>query len=344
LLENDDVVAHLVSGVRRALGTWPGEPVGQSGLIRVLNKSGHKTPLIWCFNDSSEPGPLAAALGTEQPLLILRSAHGLIDPDLKEQCEVHLSSIYAHTVFADTGAARLSVGGNCQGSRIALMLANTLLQLKADVMSVFVVEPAFMIPYSRRVMLMPGSKYSEINPIFRYANPQLAWRRYFRDYRVAAIQGGHGEYFGAENVGSLAEIISSELDAALKLPRLRLDEKHSAVDVEIKVTGRPEHWRAGAVGLVELQLTGGSGGELVVGEETGITVSFRWDCPLPFQDVFRPSSGFPSRRLLRPGEVWLERFSVQAPALMGRYTLVVQLCQEGVSYFGGQARVSVDLS
>lgn len=274
--ESDATVQNFLPEVRRILDMWPGEPVGDSGLIRVLNKAGRKPPLVWCFNDSSEPESLAAALGTDRPLYILRSAHGLIDLEFKEWHEAQIATIYARAIFTAIGPGRVVVGGNCQGSRIALMLANTLLQLKMDVASALLVEPAFLIPYPRRVMLMPGSNYSKINPIFRYANPHLGWNRYFRDYRVAVIQGGHGEYFRPENVGSLAGVVEGEMDAALQLPSLRVANTEKTFDVTISAVPKP--WRAGTPGLVEVQLAAGAGSNLVMNEESGITVSFRWEC------------------------------------------------------------------
>lgn len=339
--DGDATVQNFLTEVRRILGMWPGEQIGESGLIRVLNKSGRKAPLVWCFNDASEPKSLATALGTDQPLYILRSSHGLIEPDLKEWYEAQIAAVYARAIFTDVGRGRIVVGGNCQGSRIALMLANTLLQLKMDVASALVVEPAFLIPYPRRVLLMPGSRYSRINPIFRYANPHLGWNRYFRNYRTAVIQGGHGEYFRPENVSSLARLIEEEIDAALQMPSLRVANTEKSSKVEI--TTVPEQWPAGTLGLVEVRIVAGTGSNLIMNEESGITVSFRWECEVPMYELPRPASGFPSQRVLRDGGSALERFSVQSPKAKSNYTLVIQLCEEGVGYFGDEARVSINL-
>lgn len=339
--ESDATVQNFLPEARRILDMWPGEPVGDSGLIRVLNKAGRKPPLVWCFNDSSEPESLAAALGSDRPLYILRSAHGLIDREFKEWYEAQIAAIYARAIFTAIGPQRVAVGGNCQGSRIALMLANTLLQLKMDVASALLVEPAFLIPYPRRVMLMPGSNYSRINPIFRYANPHLGWNRYFRDYRVAVIRGGHGEYFRPENVGSLAGLIEGEMDAALQLPSLRVANTEKTF--ELAISAVPQQWRAGTPGVVEVRLAAGGGSNLVLNEESGITVSFRWECEVPSQELPRPASGFPSQRVLHDSNSAVERFSIQPPKDKGRYVLVVQLCEEGAEYFGDQVRVSIDL-
>lgn len=339
--ESDPTVQDFLPEVRRILDLWPGEPVGDNGLIRVLNKAGRKPPLVWCFNDASEPETLAAALGPDRPLYILRSAHGLIDREFKERYETQIAAIYAHAIFAAIGPERVAIGGNCQGARIALMLANTLLQLKMDVATALLVDPAFLIPYPRRVMLMPGASYSKINPIFRYANPHLGWKRYFRDYRAAVIQGGHGEYFRPANVRSLAGVIVGEMDAAFQLPSLRVAGTEKKFELEI--SAMPKQWRAGTPGVVEVRLAAGGGGNLVLNEDSGITVSFRWECEVPLFELPRPASGFPSQRVLREGDAALERFSIQSPKAKGRYTLVVQLCEEGVGYLGDQVRVSIDL-
>jgi amino acid adenylation domain-containing protein len=340
--ESDAVINNVLLGVRRLLEMWPGEAVGDSGLIRVLNKAGRKPPLIWCFNDLSEPENLAAVLGADRPLYILRSAHGLIDRQLKESSEVQIAAIYARAIFAAIGRGPVAVGGNCQGARIALMLANTLLQLKMDVATALLVEPAFLVPYPRRVMLLPGTDYSQINPVFSYANPQLGWNRYFRDYRVAMIRGAHGEYFRPENVGSLAELAEGEMDAAFELPSLRAEP--SGQTANLTILSVPEQWQAGTLGVVELRLAAMAGCHLVMTEDSGITVSFRWDTDVPLCELPRPASGFPSQRVLRDGESSLERFSIQPPRAPGRYTLIVQLCEEGVGYLGEQARLSVNLT
>lgn len=339
--DHDAIIQTFLAELRQLLNLWPGTPVGDSGMIRVLNKTGSKVPLVWCFNDSSEPLSLAAALGADQPLFILRSAHGLIDGGVKEFYEAQVAEIYARAILATVGPAPVVIGGNCQGSRIALMVANTLLHLKIDVATVLLVEPAFLVPYPRRVMLMPGTNYSRINPLFSYGNPQLGWSRYFRDYRAAMIRGGHGEYFRPENVGSLADVVKGEMQAALQKPALRAADIENAVELTISAT--PQPWQAGAPDVVEVQLSTRDGYTLVMNEESGITVSFRWDCALPLVELPRPASSFPSRRILRGGETAHERFSVQPPRAKGRYTLTVQLCEEGVRYLGAPARMVVDL-
>jgi acyl carrier protein len=339
--EADATIQSFLPEIRRILDLWPGEPVGDSGMIRVLNRTGGKAPLVWCFNDSSEPEALAAALGSDQPLYILRSAHGLIDQEIKEMYETQIAEIYAREVFRSVAKGRVAVGGNCQGSRIALMLANTLLHLKIDVATVLLVEPAFPIPYPRRVMLMLGSNYSRINPVFAYGNPHLGWNRYFRDYRAAVIRGGHGEYFRPGNVSSLADVVEGEMDAAFQAPSLRAADTEKAV--QLAVSAAPQHWKAGNPDVVEIRLSIKDGYTLVMNEESGITVTFRWDCALPLVELPRPASGFPSRHVLRGGQSALERFSVQPPRAKGRYTLVVQLCEEGVRYLGEPVQMAVDL-
>lgn len=221
------------------------------------------------------------------------------------------------------------------------MLANTLLQLKIDVATALLVEPAFLIPYPRRVMLMPGSNYSKINPVFTYGNPQLGWNRYFRDYRAAVIRGGHGEYFLPGNVGSLADVVNEEMDAAFQASSLRAAYTEKAV--ELAISAAPKQWKAGNPDVVEIRLSTSDGYTLIMTEESGITIAFRWDSALPLVELPRPASGFPSRRTLRGGESTLERFSVQPPRAKGRYTLVVQLCEEGVRYLGEPVQMAVDL-
>lgn len=221
------------------------------------------------------------------------------------------------------------------------MLANTLLHLKIDVATVLLVEPAFLIPYPRRVKLMPVSKRSKINPVFTYGNPRLGSNRYFRDCRAAVIRGGHGEYFLPGNVGSLADVVKEEMDAAFQAPSLRVANIEKAV--ELAISAAPQHWKAGNPDVVEIRFAIRDGYTLVMNEESGITSAFRWDSALPLVELPRPASGFPSRRILRGGESALERFSVQPPRVKGRYTLVVQLCEEGVRYLGEPLQIAVDL-
>lgn len=340
-LEGDATIQSFLPEIRRIFDLWPGEPVGDGGMIRVLNRTGGKAPLVWCFNDSSEPEALATALGSDQPLYILRSAHGLIDREFKEMYEAQIAEIYAREICPSVGTGRVAVGGNCQGSRIALMLANTLLHRRIDVTTVLLVEPAFLIPYPRRVMLMPGSNYSRINPVFTYGNPHLGWNRFFRDYRASVIRGGHGEYFLPGNVSSLVDVVKEEMDAAFQAPSLRAADTEKVV--ELAISAAPQQWRAGNPDVVEIRLSTRDGYTLVMNEESGITIAFRWDSALPLVELPRPASGFPSHRILRGGESALERFSVQPPRARGRYTLVVQLCEEGVRYLGEPVQMAVDL-
>ena len=191
------------------------------------------------------------------------------------------------------------------------------------------------------MMLMPGSSYSKINPVFAYGNPQLGWDRYFRNYQAAVIRGGHGEYFLLGNVGSLADVVKGEMGAAFHAPRLRATDTDKAV--ELTISSLPKQWKAGNPAVVEIRLSTRDGCTLIMNEESGITIAFRWDSALPLVELPRPASGFPSRRILRGGESALERFSVQPPGAKGRYTLVVQLCEEGVRYLGEPVQMAVDL-
>ena len=138
-----------------------------------------------------------------------------------------------------------------------------------------------------------------------------------------------------------AGLIESEMNAALQLPSLRVANTEKTFDLAISAV--PQQWRAGTPGVVEVRLAAGGGSNLVLNEESGITVSFRWECEVPSQELPRPASGFPSQRVLRDGNSAVERFSIQPPKDKGRYVLVVQLCEEGAEYFGDQVRVSIDL-
>lgn len=201
------LLSHLTS-------RWEGEALGKFGLIRILNASGKKPPLIWCFNGAHEFPMLAQGLGSDQPVIGLRSLH-MVTPNGPNRYvdDEQTAEMYAELLLStDLDLSTCAVGGNCQGGGIAIPLATRLLRAGREVQTLILMETRLPTPFPRPVGFVYGDRSEMFNPYLQGEDIEPKWDRLCRKWTTEIIPGSHGEYFTPENSQTTCDAIGRLLE------------------------------------------------------------------------------------------------------------------------------------
>lgn len=215
------ILKHLASFV----ADWPGEAVGEGGLVHVLNGGGTRPPLVWCFNAGEEFPALAAALGPDQPVIGLRSLNVLVDVRKRARhLDIQVAGVYLDILRRHIGLSRCRwVGGNCQGASMAAELAALMVREGHPVGAFIAMEWVPLLPFPGACALVFGAESREYNPFLHGRNPWPLWRHMFGRAGCHIIPGGHGTYFAPDTVGNLAAVLRAVM-AEPAAPVRRADE------------------------------------------------------------------------------------------------------------------------
>lgn len=306
---------------------WPGERVSQGRLILGLNTAGSRPPLFWVFQSGREFGALADALGADQPLYGFRSGHAVHRYDEDTLQRVVLN--YVQDVLAVCPDGPLFVGGNCQGGRVALAIAQHLMRRAVDVRLLVLMDWGFELSsYSGPVLFLHGAESLQGNPWLRHAEPELAWRTWLREVSTDVIPGQHGRYFQLGAVGGLAAVLARHL----AVRRSPVSVTRAARNAEIVLSDQPR--------------------ELVTGQTRALSVSVRnassaaWPAGLSLGNYWLDKRGaricwsdaiekVPS---LDPGAAHTVVLRVRAPRTVGLHELVVDMVAESGRWFDEERR------
>ncbi len=171
------------------------------GVLRILNETGTRTPLLWIFNTEKEPLKLATALGEDQPILFSRSAHLLLPP---EADHVPWRRSLADYVLRQTEAhfpgTRLDLGTSCQGTGVATALCGMLPGARIDIGCLCIINCSLPEGRTNRPALLIYGQHDPRNDPFR-ADPAEGARRaaaLFSDYRRIMVPARHGGFYDPE--------------------------------------------------------------------------------------------------------------------------------------------------
>jgi acyl-CoA synthetase (AMP-forming)/AMP-acid ligase II/acyl carrier protein len=207
---------HLLHKLQSYVGSWPGERMFADSLMVGLNRDGRRPPIFWVFQESKEFLQLGKHLGPDQPLYGMRSCVGIVSMKdhsadvIETVCNRYLWEILALPVQD----VPFFLGGNCQAGIFALALARRLKQIRRTPSLLILAEWNYSYGrYAEPTLLLYGdrSRTAEIYQQRRPGPPN--WQEDFPDRTVAAIPGGHGEFFTDENVGGLVEAIRKKIGA-----------------------------------------------------------------------------------------------------------------------------------
>jgi hypothetical protein len=175
------------------------------------NPAGRRRGLFWCLQGYRELAQLSAHLGPDQPVHGMRSGHLVME--YTDHAVDALASHYAVEMTAVQPQGPFLVGGNCQGALIARAVALRLMGLGRAVDLLVLMEESSFKEYDGRVALLFGRE-SRLNPYRSGADPEAVFRRaYPAGFTVDFIAGGHGEFFDAPNIASLAQVLKDRIAA-----------------------------------------------------------------------------------------------------------------------------------
>ncbi len=203
---------HLVQRMSSLVSAWPGvrSPVGS--LVTGVNLRGRHTPLFWVFQHHSEMEALSECLGPQQPLYAMRSCVNLVRVrDYGAETTGPLVDAYANEIMTLRSEGPIVLGGNCQGAIIALAVARRLAASNRPVRRLVLMEWNFdSEPYHGQTLFLYGEcSHTAAN----FSGTRLApgdMARNFPDHHAEPVRGGHGRFFDARNVGSLADALLRE--------------------------------------------------------------------------------------------------------------------------------------
>ena len=316
----EDGLAPCLQRLRVLTRTWAGEPLGGSGLLRVLHADGPRPPLFWCYNGQDEFGRMASGLGPEQPLVGMRSLNkaaptGPARLPLVEGLAAH----YADLLLQDMAFDRCAVGGNCQSAAIATRVAHRLRRAGKRVDLLLTLDATPAEPMPGRVAMLFGQDSEAFNPFFRTPHPEVLWRAIHGEPSWSIVPGAHGQYFGEENLGPLCEAIEGHLRAAFEAPAPK-----PAPEAQLLVRSSPRRAQAGSTLVLRAQVKAprGSAPFAVLGLWTS-EAHGAWTPPVD-----------DARAAPRIEAGWAVDLPVPTPDAPGRWTLRLVLCQEGAGPVG----------
>lgn len=328
--------------LRGYLGGWPGKRRSADSLVVGYNLGAEAMPLFWCCQGFHEVQALAEQLGPEQPIYGMRSLH-LIAPSTSYQV-IQLAHSYSEEIAEIATGSRVAIGGNCQGSYVALELARELLKRGLDVSMLFLLEHHRPKPYSGRVALLHGTD-NYADPHVQYITPELGWNAlYPAGHSVFGINCQHGQFFKPQNVTSLAEIIGHGMSVAAastsstglcgeKCPELAIGFEAEVVLLgSAQATGHLS-WRL-SIAVTNLSATPWPATP-ASGVRIGAALTGKDGCS---QRLALEGGDFPD--VVPPGDTNILDLSLVLPETTKRCTIIIDVVQEGVAWFhhhGGRA-------
>jgi HEXXH motif-containing protein len=306
------------------LQIWPGVRPTADGLVAGLNVSGARPPLFWIFQTATEFGPLAEALGPDQPLYALRSGYQLFSYAEDQVQQVALR--YVQDILEICPEGPLFLGANCQGGIIALAVAQHLARRRRAPELLVLLDWAFQLqPYAGKVLFLHGAGSLQGDPRLRHSEPERAWRRLLGECEIREIPGAYGGHFWPGHVEGLAAVIGESLAEARAAPRLAASL--TAEDVELALAQPPQRLAPGRSQGLAVQVRNVGRTSWAGAADGDLRVANYWIGPggaiERWVDARAPLPP------LEPGESRTVSLEITAPAYPGEFTLVVDVVEEG---------------
>ena len=173
-------------------GRWPGERPPSTQIMIGFNLEGSARPIFWVFQTYEEALGLANELGPDQPLYAMRSAVHVVPT--KQYSEKILGSLldrYLWEILLVSRGREFSLGGNCQGGVLALLLARRLRQIRRTPRPLFLVDWWFRPgKYDGPTVVLFGRQKSREH--LPKAKRRVA--RQFKDRKTYWVAGRYAQY------------------------------------------------------------------------------------------------------------------------------------------------------
>lgn len=334
---NFSIDPETVRRMRLASARWVGDKVCDELPMFRMNDKGQSLPLFWCFNGGHGLPAMAKELGEDRPVFGMKSLHGVIQEGPERQNQMRpVAELYAREIQRLHPDGPYLIGGNCQGGRVATEIARTLIERGCPVLLLCLLETVPTTPYPGRIPLFFGKNSDTHNPFKKFSNPEVGWKRLFREVTWDIVRGKHSQYFNRRNVGHFCQRLNTRLKEAEEIAPVQLPA--SAFRVGLEIDEPVASFAPGQSADVRVMVQNLSKLNWQPGEQSGIYLASRW-----FRDdgspVMEAAAGVPLDRPLAPNEKREMVAKVQAPDKGGKYTLEIDLCEQGLAWFSDRGSV-----
>lgn len=195
------------------MASWPGTPLDEMGIVRILNAQGTKPPTIWIFNGANEAEQLSEALGEDRPLIFTRSAHLLVrNVEAQRPARSWLAqNLTEHLAgLLDVSVEGLRFGANCQGCEPMLSTVNSLISMGYTTDELLLINYNFPpVRSDVAAILVYGGLDKLSDPFVKdYNRAKESAAQIFPEYRREVVNCGHGQYFQPGAVDDLVRFLT----------------------------------------------------------------------------------------------------------------------------------------
>ncbi len=193
---------------QKMIAFWPGRPIDDLGLFRVLNEHGSRPPIFWICNAGHEPKQLASAFGEDQPFYFTRSTHLLLMPDADPAKPIATLAHYIFDQFSqDNCFIRFDAGATCQGAALLRKLCNMLDNSPFDIGSLCIINGQVNSIFADRPALLVYGDEDQMHDPFVHDFQKTHERAVvaFSSYQRLIVKSEHGNYHRPE---ILSEIVT----------------------------------------------------------------------------------------------------------------------------------------
>jgi len=188
-------------------------PMHYGSILKVGRREGAKPPLIWFFNSpEKEMSELSKYILDDIPLYGGFSGGKLIDRS--DDTLLELANLYTREIVRFFPNQSFIIGGNCQGGRVAFMVAKLLIQAGREISNMCFLEFSHqeLCNYNIPMLLMFG-KHSKMRSYQNISWGKPGWdERFTIKPTVTWVNGLHGDFFNKRNTQSLIKPLNEFLN------------------------------------------------------------------------------------------------------------------------------------
>lgn len=316
---------------------WQGKRVTADSLLFGLNTTGSKQPLYWCCQGFHELERLASRLGPDQPVYGMRSGYLVMEPT--KEALVRLARHYVRETRTVQPNGPYLLGGNCQSGIIAWEMAKGLLEQNENITLLAILDVLIPRPYAGKIAYFFG-RDSGHNPYCKFHEPMLGLHTlYPRGFSFDEIPGRHGEFFLCdENIAAFGELLQQRIEEAkvgqISGPQNVIPSQYILDDVYQCHVSAPAKLKAiaGASTSIPVTVRNTSSAPWSVTERSGFMLGCHW-LDRKARMVKWLDGVVPLLNPLLPDEEAELVLPVTMPEKRGRYTLQLDMVQQGVTWF-----------
>ena len=206
-------ITERVLKVMAAAAKVPASLARQDGPLLIMNETGSKAPLIWCFNTWAEALLLGRSLDPDQPLIAMISLNFITMPEpRKALIYPNLIKTLTEKVEAYAGDGPFVVGGHCNAARVAEGVAHRLFFKTMRCPLLILLEHVPVHAYPGNILML-FSTQSKLNPFTHGHDFEQNWRVVHGSPRWGFIDADHMRLFVDPGLAQLSQHVKMALEA-----------------------------------------------------------------------------------------------------------------------------------